>query len=133
MKAEIKPASVLVTEEVIRAYADLTNDFNPIHLDPEFAAKTPMGGVIAHGTMSICLLWKAVFETFEITDVGVFELAIRFVRPVRQGEVLTAAGIRSDEADDLYSVWVKNDQGAECVGGTLRVLDEVRVIGEGES
>src|SRR5690606_9254781 len=108
-------------------------DFNPIHLDPEFASKTTMGGVIAHGTMSICLLWKAVFESFEATDFDVFDLAIRFVRPVRQGEVLTAAGVRSDESDDLYSVWVKNDQGAECVSGTLRVLDEVRATGEGES
>jgi len=36
----------------ILAYAEITGDFNPIHVDPAFAATTAMGGVIAHGTLS---------------------------------------------------------------------------------
>ncbi len=51
--------TLLADESGIRRYAELTGDFNPIHVDPEFAATTPFGGVIAHGTMSLNLIWQA--------------------------------------------------------------------------
>jgi 3-hydroxybutyryl-CoA dehydratase len=41
-----------VTEGDIVAYAALSGDYNPIHLDPEYAAKTPFKARIAHGILS---------------------------------------------------------------------------------
>ena len=57
---ELRATSLVITPTAIEAYAHLTQDFNPIHLDPEFAARTPMGSVIAHGTMSIGLMWQLI-------------------------------------------------------------------------
>src|SRR5690606_20608727 len=122
VNTDIKPVSLRVEPSTIRAYAELTDDFNPIHLDPVFAATTPMGGVIAHGTMSICLLWQAVFRPFgESAFESNVDLDIRFVRPVREGETLTAGGKAHADDDGLYEVWVRGEDGEDRVGGTLRL------------
>lgn len=122
MDTDIKPVSLRVEPSTIRAYAELTDDFNPIHLDPVFAATTPMGGVIAHGTMSVCLLWQAVFQTFgERAFEASVDLDIRFVKPVREGETLTAGGRSRADADGLYDVWVRGNDGEDRVAGTLRL------------
>ena len=62
----LKSCRLTVTESVIRAYAELTNDFNPIHLDAEFAAATPMRRPIAHGTISLCLMWQCLGKNFPV-------------------------------------------------------------------
>lgn len=40
-----------ITVEDIRAFAALSGDYNPLHLDPEFARKTPFGRPVAHGVL----------------------------------------------------------------------------------
>jgi acyl dehydratase len=66
------------------AYAELTQDFNPLHLDPDFAAGTPMGRPIVYGTLVLALVW----ELFEDAEVAEFE--VRFRRPVFVGEAARA-------------------------------------------
>lgn len=44
--------SRVVTEADIVAYAALSGDYNPVHLDPDYAAKTPFNARIAHGILS---------------------------------------------------------------------------------
>ena len=52
-----------VTAADILAFADLTGDRNPVHLDPEFARTTPFRRCIAHGLLGLALVgglaWKA--------------------------------------------------------------------------
>lgn len=120
MTGHLVTTTMKVDMESVRAYAELTDDYNPIHLDPAFAATTPMGGVIAHGTMSVCLLWQAIFRNFTPEELSAAELDVRFVKPVRLGETLEAGGQRNAEDPALYSVWVRADDGVERLAGTLR-------------
>src|SRR5690606_2222861 len=120
MNLTLVPASLQVNTETIRAYAELTTDFNPIHVDPVFAARSPMGGVIAHGTLSICLLWQAVYRTFGTAATpSSIELDLRFVKPVREGERLTAGGEASAGEPGRYAVWVRGEDGQDRLAGTL--------------
>lgn len=121
MTRQLTTVDLKVSTDSIRAYADLTDDYNPIHLDPAFAATTPMGGVIAHGTMSICLLWQAIFRSFDTATLAAAELDVRFVKPVRIGELLQAGGRADAEDPRLYTVWVRADDGADRLAGTLRL------------
>lgn len=102
----LKEVRFPVDKAAIGRYASITQDFNPIHLDAEFASKTPMGGVIAHGTMSMSLIWQSLSETCKLDDDANVVLDIRFVRPVRENDWVIAGGTLVD-ARGVYDVWVR--------------------------
>ena len=47
--------SVTVTEAMILAYANLTGDFTPVHVDEAYARTTPFGTRVAHGLLGLAL------------------------------------------------------------------------------
>ena len=53
-----------VTQEHINLYASASGDFNPIHIDPEFAKKTSLGGTVAHGMLVMAYLSEFMTESF---------------------------------------------------------------------
>lgn len=108
----LHPVRLTVTAPLIAAYAELTQDFNPIHLDAAFAAGTAMGGVIAHGTLSIGLIWQSLQRSVSAEDFLGAELDIRFVRPVRLAENLVAGGRLRADTPGVYEVWVRAEADA---------------------
>ncbi|MVW70992.1 MaoC family dehydratase [Bordetella sp. 15P40C-2] len=125
----LQPARLSVTADAIRTYAELTDDFNPLHLDSAFAAKTPMGRVIAHGTMSLCLLWQCLHKNFDATRLAQSHLDIRFLKPVFIGETLHASGelapgtLEASEspAPRGWRVWVRGDDDQDRLAGVLHI------------
>lgn len=117
---ELRTATLTVTEAAIHAYAELTDDFNPIHLDAQFAATTPMGRQIAHGTMSLCLLWQWVGLNFPARTLGELHLDARFVKPVHIGDRLVASGDPDPDVPGQWRIRVRAQDGADRVIGTLR-------------
>ena len=79
-----------VTEADIAAFAAVSGDTNPLHLDEAYAAKTPFKGRIAHGMLGASYL-SAVLGT-ELPGPGSVYLSqsLRFRRPIRIGDVVTA-------------------------------------------
>jgi len=81
---------ILIDQARIDAFADVTEDPQFIHIDPEAAAKTPFGGTIAHGFLTLSLLSRMAADAMlrpEGVKMGVnygFE-KIRFIAPVRSG------------------------------------------------
>jgi acyl dehydratase len=78
-----------VTQERIQAFADATEDWERIHVDPDRAAETPFGVTIAHGLYTLSLGPKFQYEIFEMTG---HSLAlnygydkVRWLSPVRVG------------------------------------------------
>jgi len=116
---ELHATALVITPAAIEAYAHLTQDFNPIHLDAEFAARTPMGSVIAHGTMSIGLIWQSLAKSLTAEDFLKVKLDVRFVKPVRLKDSLVAGGRLQAGDYPVYDVWVKGaDDGDERIVGT---------------
>jgi acyl dehydratase len=82
---------LLVDQPRIDAFADVTEDPQFIHVDPEAAAKTPFGGTIAHGFLTLSLLSRMAADAMlrpEDVKMGVnygFE-RVRFMAPVRSGK-----------------------------------------------
>jgi len=116
----LKSSRLTVTDSVIRAYAELTNDFNPIHLDAEFAAATAMRRPIAHGTISLCLMWQCIGRNFPADTLEEMQLDVRFVKPVYIGEELTAGGEPHGEATGEWKVWVRAQDGSDRIVGVLQ-------------
>jgi len=79
-----------VTQEQVNVFADCTLDHQFIHIDPEAAAKSPFGGTIAHGFLTLSML--AYFsESFSLSIEGGYMGVnkgfdkVRFVAPVPVG------------------------------------------------
>lgn len=83
---------VEVTQAMIDTFAEATGDHQFIHVDPEAAARTPFGGTIAHGflTLSLLPLFAATAPGALPTDwarmgVNYGGNRVRFLTPVRSG------------------------------------------------
>lgn len=81
---------VPVTEDRIRLFAEASDDFNPVHMDEAFAARTAYRGRIAHGLLSASF-GSAVVGTI-LPGAGAIYLGqtLAFHRPVRIGDVVIA-------------------------------------------
>lgn len=80
-----------VTQERVDQFADATMDHQYIHVDEEKAAKTPFGGTIAHGFLSLSLLphlnshYSIVPENL-VMGINYGSDKVRFITPVRVGK-----------------------------------------------
>jgi 3-hydroxybutyryl-CoA dehydratase len=89
-----------VTDETIRKFAEVSGDDNPVHLDQAYAETTQFGGRIAHGMLSAGFI-SAVIGT-RLPGYGSIYLgqSLRFRRPVKIGDVVTArATVTALDAD----------------------------------
>ena len=117
---ELLNVSKRIDRASIRLYAEVSDDYNPIHLDPDFAAASPMKGVVAHGMLSLNLIWQSVRASLGCSGEGAV-LEVRFLKPVREDDVLTAGG--SARSEGGYNAWVKNQRGETVIGGTVSIRE----------
>lgn len=83
---------LIITQEMVDAFAEATEDFQWIHVDPERAKGTPFGGTIAHGLYTLSLGPRFSYELFEVSGFT-FGLnygygRVRFPAPVPVGSKL---------------------------------------------
>jgi 3-hydroxybutyryl-CoA dehydratase len=74
----------------IVAFAEVSGDRNPAHLDEEAAARGPFGGRIAHGMLSAAYVSTALATKLPGPGTIYLSQSLRFVRPVRIGDTVTA-------------------------------------------
>ena len=79
-----------ITQARIDQFADATEDWQFIHVDPEAAAQTPFGGTIAHGFLTLSLLSAMVYDALPGVDgvtmgVNYGMNKMRFISPVAVG------------------------------------------------
>jgi acyl dehydratase len=77
-----------VDQQAIDTFAEVTQDRQFIHVDPEAAAKTPFGGTIAHGFLTLSLLSKMAADVMLVPEslkmaVNYGFERVRFIAPVR--------------------------------------------------
>jgi acyl dehydratase len=73
-----------ISAQRVRAFADLVEDHNPVHLDPEFAATTRYRQPICHGLLVASFISGCLAEHFGQGTIYV-EQKVRFRRPVPVG------------------------------------------------
>ena len=92
--------SHVVTDADLRAFADVSGDHNPVHLDEAFAATTPFKGRIAHGMLSGAYISALIAGDLPGSGTIYLSQAMTFRRPVRIGdEVTTTATVTAIDAD----------------------------------
>lgn len=112
--------------EDIRAFAAVSGDTNPAHLDPEYANDTLFHGVIAHGMWSGALISALLGTQFPGPGTIYLDQALHFVKPVRVGDTLTVTVTVTSKNADNHSVeldcQIVNQKGTCVLRGTARVL-----------
>ena len=79
---------VKIDQQRINLFAEATGDFQFIHVDPEKAAKTPFGGTIAHGFLTLSLIPKLIEDILVLPEglkmvVNYGLDSVRFIQPVK--------------------------------------------------
>lgn len=115
-----------ITDAVVRAFAELSGDFNPIHLDEEFAAKTQFGKRIAHGMISGALISAVLGYEFKERKVVYLSQTLKFTAPVFLDDTVTATAtvtnIREDKPIVTLETVCANQDGKTVVKGEAVVM-----------
>ena len=112
-----------MTQQRVNEFADVTEDHNYIHVDPDRAKDSPFGGTIAHGYLSVALLAPISQALLDVSDattsVNYGMDRLRFPAPLRVGAQFRGAGEVVEVTDIKGGMQVK-------VTLTLEVRDQER-------
>jgi len=115
-----------ISAEDVRAFATLSGDTNPVHLDEAYAASTPFGRPIAHGMLSVSLI-SAILGN-DLPGQGTVYLGqdVKFKAPVYIGDTVTAEveciAYREDKRIATFKTTVHKDDGTLLVEGQAVVM-----------
>ena len=117
--------SKTITQEQLNRYAQVSGDQNPLHLDPDFAATTQFGGIIAHGMLTLALVSEMLVAAFGKSWLETGGLKVRFKGAAYLGEKLETWGrvekvATNGESTQLVcavGVW-NRDRDQEIITGT---------------
>ncbi len=115
-----------VREQDIEAFAGLSGDRNPVHLDEAFAAGTPFGGRIAHGMLTGAFISAALAMTLPGPGTIYLGQSLRFRLPVRIGDTITVELEVSDKSEKRQRVTLdckaRNQEGKLVATGSAEVM-----------
>ncbi|HUF03786.1 MAG TPA: MaoC family dehydratase [Aridibacter sp.] len=115
-----------VTDELVRKFAEVSGDFNPIHLDDEFASTTRFGKRIAHGMLSGAFISAVLGYELNVRKIVYLGQTLRFRAPVFIGDTVTAKAtvreIREDKPVVTIDTVCVNQDGAVVVEGEAAIM-----------
>ena len=82
--------SKTITEHDVNAFAGLSGNFNPVHVDEEFARNTRFKGRIAHGLLAAGLISTVIGTALPGANAVYLAQELVFKSPVMLGDTLTA-------------------------------------------
>jgi 3-hydroxybutyryl-CoA dehydratase len=120
----IPPLLKQMSQEIINRWAAAVDDYNPLHVDPEYARKTKFKSTIAHGPLIISYISEMMSEWLGNGWIeGGKLLDIKFNAPVKPGDKITISGIikgkRIVGAERIVEceVFIENQEGVKAVVG----------------
>ncbi len=129
MKPEIGQTATIektLDKQTVEAFASVSEDYNPIHLDEDFAKTTQFERPIVHGMLASSLISGLLAS--KVPGAGSIYLgqSLKFVRPIFVGETVTAkvevTSVRDDKPIAVISTQVLNANGEVAVDGEATVM-----------
>ena len=114
----------IITDEDLRKFAELSDDWNPLHFDEEYAASTMFKRRIAHGLISLAK-FSGIFG-MDMPGLGTLweTQDVRFIAPVHVGESYKAVAevTNKDRRRATVATWVEDEFGKRVLEGTAVVI-----------
>jgi acyl dehydratase len=129
MKPEIGQVAEVtrtISDEVIRSFAEISGDHNPLHLDDGYAAGTSFGRRIAHGMLGASLISSVIANNLPGEGTVYLSQSLKFVAPVFPGDTVTARvtvkSLREDKPLATLETVCLNHNGETVIKGEAVVL-----------
>ncbi len=113
-----------ITQSQLNEYSEVSGDRNPLHLDPEFAAGTQFGGIIAHGMLTLAFVSEMLTSSLEASWLSSGSLRARFKGAAYPGDRVETWGLDNRKDGELanYTTGLKNSAtGEDLITGTATV------------
>lgn len=116
---------ITITDEMIRKFAEVSGDFNPIHMDDEYAKNSRFGRRIAHGMLSAAFISRVL--AMKIGHGGIYlGQTLKFMHPIFIGDEitleLTLTNYRAERGLAFVETIIKNQAGDVCVKGDATIM-----------
>lgn len=112
-----------VNQRQIDEYAELSTDFNPLHVDPEFAARTEFGSTIAHGSIPMNSILRSLSRLVDDPAASGVRVELKLVAPARPGDQIVSEGEPAE--GHSWSVRAVNERGEPVIVGKAFIREEI--------
>ncbi len=111
----------MISEADIINYAGIIGDFNPIHVNPEYAKTTMFGERIAHGMLTASFISTLVGCCIPGMNALYLSQEVKFVKPVKIGDTITATAEVCEKIDAkrrvIMTTTITNQRGEIVISG----------------
>lgn len=107
-----------IDSSVVQLYAEVADDFNPIHFEDVAAQRLGFPSRIAHGMIGGGVLNRMLTQNFGSDWLRKGQLDIKFIRPVLVGDTVVAGGVLTTTSPISAQVWVRDSGGNDVIVGT---------------
>jgi len=118
--------SLVIDDQTIRAFAEVTGDNNPVHLEDDYAAGTRFGRRIAHGMIAAGLISATLANDLPGPGTVYLNQTLKFKLPVYPGDTVTATvevlKVREDKPIVTLSTVCTNQQDEVVLEGEAVVM-----------
>ncbi len=119
-----------ITDQLIRQFADVSGDYNPIHLEEDFAKDTRFGKRIAHGMLTASFISTLLGHGLSVRKIVYLGQTLKFKHPAFIGDTVTAIGtiksIREDKPVVTIETTCENQDNVTLIEGeaVIMLLDQ---------
>ncbi len=118
--------TTLISDDMIRTFANLTGDSNPVHLDDAYAAGTRFGRRIAHGMIAAGLISATLANDLPGPGTVYLSQTLQFKAPVHPGDTITTTvevkSVRPDKPIVTLATVCTNQNNVVVLEGEAVVL-----------
>lgn len=109
----------------IRQYAEASGDFNPIHLDDNYARQMGLGGMIAHGMLTMAQM-AALLTEWIGKEGRISKLDVRFEQVVRPGDTITFSGSIRARLENIIvcDIEARNGKEERVLSGLAHIMQK---------
>jgi acyl dehydratase len=122
----------IYSQDQVAAFANVSGDTNPIHLDAEYAANTPFQKPIMHGMIGASVISRVFGIKFPGEGTIYMGQSLAFKRPMFVGvvyeAVITAKELNREKHTGIFTTEVlEKATGKVCISGEAQVLNKEQI------
>jgi len=114
---------------MMQRWGEVTSDFNPVHVDAEFASTTVYGRPIVHATLTVAVVSELLDSTYGRDWIDGGSIDVRFVAPLFVGDTLRVS--TTPEADEPAVVVESVESGDQPLVVALTLASDADDRGDG--